>query len=286
MFPLQPLPRQVIGIYGEAGSYSHAAACMLLSSDRIRFLNDFDDALQALEDGHIDLAVLPLENSSAGSVLAVLDGLVRHPNLSIIAETALPIHHVLALSPGSRAEGITTVISHEQALRQTRHYWRSKGWQSRLASSTAAAARTLAASGQSREAAICSAFAADIYGLDIVDRNIQDAESNTTRFVLLADRKAPPVHKLPADKGAYTFMLPHRSGALLKVLQAFADARVNLVKLESRPLPQKPFEYRFFVDVDLHTGNPAQALADCRPLWTNALCLGEYPVLKTCSKIK
>ncbi|MFM9414058.1 prephenate dehydratase [Peptococcus simiae] len=278
MCPEETVRPPRVTVYGQTGTYSHAAACRLAPDGHYQFIDDFEEALRSLGPDRADLAVLPLENSSAGSVLPVLDNLIKYRQLQIVAELTLPIHHVLAAKPGTRLEDITTVYSHDQALRQTRSFWRAKGWQRSPARSTAGAASQIAQDRLPGYAAICSAFAADLNGLTILARDIQDVAENSTRFVLVA---APPFSyrpQTPAGKGAYTFTVNHESGALLAVLQAFANAGLNLVKLESRPVPQHPFKYRFFVDIDLQAGDLDRALTACQPLCRDFHCLGRYPV--------
>ncbi|MFP5528000.1 prephenate dehydratase [Peptococcus simiae] len=269
-----------VTVYGQAGTYSHAAACHLAPDGHYQFIDDFEEALRSLGPDRADLAVLPLENSSAGSVLPVLDNLIKYRQLQIVAELTLPIHHVLAARPDTQFEEVTTVHSHDQALRQTRTFWRTQGWQPVPARSTAGAASQIAQDRPPGSAAICSALAADLNGLTILARDIQDVAENSTRFILVA---APPFSYRPQDpaaKGAYTFTVSHESGALLAVLQALADAGLNLVKLESRPVPQHPFKYRFFVDIDLQAGDLDQALTACQPLCRDFHCLGRYPVME------
>lgn len=268
-----------VTVYGQAGTYSHAAACRLAPDGHYQFIDDFEEALRSLGPDRADLAVLPLENSSAGSVLPVLDNLIKYRQLQIVAELTLPIHHVLAAKPGTRLEEVTAVHSHDQALRQTRAFWQAQGWKPVPARSTAGAASHIAGGALPGYAAICSALAADLNGLTILARDIQDVAENSTRFVLVAGPPFSYQPQAPASKGAYTFTVSHESGALLAVLQAFADADLNMVKLESRPVPQHPFKYRFFVDIDLQTGALDQALAACQPLCRDFHCLGQYPVI-------
>jgi prephenate dehydratase len=215
----------------------------------------FSSVCSAVESGEADAGVLPLENSLAGTVGDALDALAVG-SLQVVGEVMLPIRHQLLVLPGVTLGHVRRVSSHWQALAQCDRFLADRNWRVVPAADTAGAARELAASADRSAAAIASRAAADRYGLEVVAEDIQDADHNVTRFaVLVSAGAASPVPGGPlAPPGGdretlLTFETGHRPGDLYRALGAFADAGINLSRIESRPSGDGPWRYRFLVQV-------------------------------------
>lgn len=236
--------------FGFEGSYSEEAADKYFENkgDKI-YVSAFADAFDILSGGEADYAVLPIENSSAGMIAEVMD-LLAEKNLYITGEEYVPIRHCLMGVKGAKVSGIKKIYSHEQAILQCPDFIKSiNGAECISHRSTALAAKFVAENGDASCAAIASERNAEIYGLEILEKNINSVDCNTTRFVVISTR--PEVSK-NASKISIVFNLNHQSGELYRVLSGFARGGLNLMKLESRPVREKPFEYKFFAD---YTGN-------------------------------
>lgn len=242
-----------IACAGVKGSYSHEAAERLFPDSDPLFYHTFADVVFAIEDGSADLGLLPVENSSAGSVSEVYDLILKY-RFSIVAATTLRIHHCLAVPVGADLEKVTTVYSHHQALSQCSDFIARSSYSPAPFSNTAAAAKMVAETGGNL-AAICSEQAADVHGLQIVKRDIQNSDNNCTRFIAISRERCIPDD---AQKISLCFSLPHTTGSLYSVLSRFAINGLNLTKIESRPIANagKNFEYDFYLDF---TGNIRQA---------------------------
>lgn len=241
----QPVVQPRIVYQGEPGAYSEEAAVGLfgLEADR-RGCPWFEDVFQALERGDADYAVLPMENSSTGSIRQVYDLLAQY-DYYIVGEYQIKVEHCLVALPGVTLEEIQTVYSHEQGLMQCKTFLDSRNWRQIPALDTAGAARQLAASGDRTAAAICARRAAELYGLHILKESVNYNQENYTRFVVVS-----PVMEMPEsrDKISAIFHLPHQSGSLHEILTVFAVHGLNLLKVESRPIPGQGWEYLFFLD--------------------------------------
>jgi prephenate dehydratase len=221
----------------------------------------FSAVCAAVESGAADAAVLPLENSLAGTVGDALDALAEG-SLEVVGELLLPVRHQLLVLPGVATEAVTTVSSHWQALAQCERFLAGRDWRVVAAADTAGAARELAASGDRHAAAIASQRAGDRYGLAVAARDIADAEHNVTRFAVLgrSSGSVPPALGAlvpPAGNGRetlITFETGHRPGDLYRALGALADAGINLSRIESRPSGAGPWRYRFLVQVEGDAG--------------------------------
>ena len=201
-----------------------------------------------------DYAVLPIENSTAGIVSDIYDLLVEYPHY-IVGEQELPVEHVLMALPGAKAEEIRTVISHPQALAQCRRFLDSnENWKTEERLNTAAAAKEVSESGDLTMAAVGSPYAAEHFGLQILKEGIFDAQGNTTRFVIISGQKR---FVKDAQKISVCMELPHQSGSLYNALAHFIYNDLNMTKIESRPIPQRKWEYRFFVDFEGNLSDPA-----------------------------
>lgn len=236
----------------------------------------FEDVFRAVAQCEADYGVVPIENSYAGSVLQTYD-LLSEYDLHIVGEYRLPIDHALLALPGAAPDGITDVYSHEQALAQCGSYLaRHPGWEIHSYHNTAAAAKLVADSGDMTKAAIASAYAGEIYGLAVLERGISGSGENATRFAILGRE---PYAGKDADKASVCFSLAHTPGALARVLNVFAESGLNMVKIESRPIRHRTFEYRFYVDFEGENMQEALEKADeTVGLFVSELrVLGVYP---------
>lgn len=237
-------PRQVV-CQGVEGAYSHRAAGELFPHSPVSFVPDFRQVFQAVDSQPGVLGVLPVENSAAGSVTAVYD-LILEYRFFIVGSVDVRVSHCLATAgPGP----ITRVVSHPQGLSQCSEYIEAHRLEAVEYSNTAAAAQYVAAQHPAGTAAICSEEAAGQYGLEVVEKGIQNEKNNTTRFIVISKEAV-----LPEDAGKISlcFSIPHTTGSLYNVLERFAMCGLNLTKIESRPIPGSTFEYDFYLDF---TGN-------------------------------
>ncbi len=248
---------RTIAVQGGTGSYQSMAASRLFPAAEQIETETFADSCAMSHDGRADMAVLPLENTTAGSVDAVYDLLLRN-ELYIVASVSLPIVNCLMAPPGARLEDIRTVASHPQALAQCADTIRHNGWRGIAAQNTAFAARDVAAAGDRTCAAIGSVTAALENGLDILMDSVNDSACNQTRFVAVS---RTPVITPDASRVSLILRLSDRSGTLSSVLNIFADRGLNLVKIQSRPLPERPWEYNFYLDFAARTDNEDNVLA-------------------------
>lgn len=237
-----------IACLGETGSFSHEALTRLYPQAEPRFYDNFGEIFASVESGVSDLGLVPVENSSAGSVSEVYDLILKY-RFYIIAASTLRVHDCIAAAGTAGPDGIRTVYSHPQALAQCSQYISAHHLNPVKYSSTAGAAQLVAQKRDPTIAAICSEHAAGEYGLNILASDIQNSSNNCTRFIVISRRLYLPEN---ARKISLCFSLPHRTGSLYNVLARFAAAGLNLTKIESRPIADKNFEYDFYLDF---TGN-------------------------------
>jgi prephenate dehydratase len=281
--PTQPAVR--VAFQGEHGAFSEAAAIRLLDRNIITVPRaTFDSAFRAIAEGAADALLAPVENSLAGSVVRVYD-LLLESNLGIVAETILPIEHHLIGCPGATLAGLKSVSSHPMALAQCERFFLSHPELKRVpAEDTAGSVRDVLATGDRSAAGIAGRPAAIRYGGVILSESIQDNAENFTRFVLLVPRDSTSQNPLLSPrmdgnimKASLAMRLAHQPGALLAALQPFADHGVNLLKIESRPIHGRPWEYQFFLDVQ--TDAPAklhEALHQAKAATSFFQVLGRY----------
>lgn len=233
---------------GVQGAYSNAATLRFFGENvNCYYVRQWEDAMKAVADGDADYAVLPIENSRAGQVGGVYDLLVSYNN-TIVGEYYLPVSHCLLGLPGAVKENITTVYSHAQALMQCRKYLSQyPDWVRIEKDNTAASARMLLDLQDKSKAAIASEMAAKLYHLEVLDRDINDEKNNTTRFIVVSKSK---IYKKNAKKISLCFEVPHESGSLYRILSHFIFNQINMTKIESRPIADRAWEYRFFVDIE------------------------------------
>jgi prephenate dehydratase len=269
-----------VAYLGPAGTFTESAARLILgsqSSDDLVPCGDIAEVLRLVEDGGAERGVVPIENTLEGSVAATLDALAFDTELLIGSELEVPISHVAAGPPGTGLEGITEVHSHPVALSSCRRWLSSAlaGAERIPATSTAKAAQTVAEAGGPR-LAIVNPLAAERYGLEVVARDIADRAANTTRFVVVGRTLPPPTGW---DKtSVVVFIEENRPGALLQLLEIFAERDLNLTKIESRPTKAELGEYCFFLDVEGHLADErvGDALAAVKRTHRDVKVLGSY----------
>ena len=237
-----------IAYQGVEGSYGHGAALKYFGQDAdVYHVKSMEDAMLEVEEGRADFAVLPIENSSAGAVSDNYDLLVKH-NVYIVGETELPVNHALLGLPGATLEDIHQVYSHPQALMQCSQYLNShRQWRQISMENTAVSAKKVLEDGDVTQAAVASEIAGKLYGLKVLEPSINYNKNNATRFIILAK---DPVYQKEANKISICFECAHKSGTLYNMLGHFIFNHVNMIMIESRPIPGRNWEYRFFVDIE------------------------------------
>lgn len=261
---------------GTEGAYSQAAMQQFFGEDVNSFhVRTFRDAMEAIEEGAADYAVLPIENSTAGPVIEMYDLLDEFENY-IVAETILPIVHTLSGLPGAKLSDIQRVYSKTEALMQTSRFLdEHSDWQRISVVNTAIAARKVLKEQDISQAAVCSAYAAKVHGLEVLVDEINDVADNSTRFIVVTNQK---VFLKNASKISIRFELPHQSGSLYRILSHFIYNDLNMSKIESRPIKGRPWEYCFFVDFEGNLEDAAvkNAIRGLREEAQNLKILGNY----------
>ncbi len=261
---------------GVDGAYSHAAMRQYFGDGVNAFhVPKWRDAMEAIAEGAADYAVLPIENSSAGIVADNYDLLVDFENY-IVGEQVIPCDHVLVGLPGTKLSDIKKVYSHQQALSQCEEYLdRHREWQLIPYDNTARAAQKVARDQDKTQAAVASRFAAQLFGLEILQEHIYYNEANSTRFIVVTNQR---IFRKDAGKISICFEVPHRSGSLYNILSHFIYNNLNMNKIESRPKRGTNWEYRFFIDFDgnLNQGAVKNALRGIREEAINMKILGNY----------
>lgn len=266
----------VIAYPGTAGSFSEGAARAAFPAGTPQGYATFPQAAEAAASGAADYALLPVENSFAGAVLptyALLEGLPLH----IVGEILRPVRHQLVGIPGASPAALTTISSHPQAIAQCDAFLATlPGVRLIPSANTAISAREVALRGDPACAAIASEEAAQAYGLAVLKADIQTSQTNTTRFLILS-RSEMPLGK--PDKATVVFRVRDEVGALVRVLASFAQAGLNMSRIESRPLPETPFQYFFSADFvgEMDAAHLRCAMDAARPLTEELRLLGAYP---------
>ena len=243
----------VVACQGVEGAYSQIACDKLFSFANILYFKTFEGVFQAVEKGLCEFGILPIENSSYGSVNEVYD-LMRHFNFHIVRSLKLKIDHALLAKPGKQLSDIKEIFSHEQALGQCSAFLKQLGdVKITVCENTAAAAKMVSDSDREDIAAISSHECAELYGLSILSDDIQNSDSNFTRFICITkDLRIFP----GSNKISLMLSLPHRPGALYAFMSKIAALGLNVSKLESRPIPGKDFEFLFYFDIDASVISP------------------------------
>ena len=261
---------------GVEGAYSHEAALQVFGRDAdVYNVPAWDDAMKEVAEGRAAYAVLPIENSSARAVIDNYDLLLKYDNY-IVAETEVSVNHALLGLPDAELSDIKTVISHPQALMQCSEFLKEhRDWKQIQAENTAGAAKRILADGDVTQAAIASPKAGEIYGLKILKPSINHNRTNTTRFIVLGKE---PVYRLDARKVSVCFETPHVSGALYNMLGHFIYNHVNMLMIQSRPILERNWEYRFFLDIEgsLSDGPVQNALLGLKSEAVFMRILGNY----------
>ena len=263
-----------VACQGVEGAYSQIAATRAFRVPGITYFSTFEGVCRAVRDGFCEFVVLPIENSTAGSVNAVYDLLAAY-RFSIVRSVRVKVDHNLLAKPGTCLEDVREVWSHEQAIAQCADYLEHRGFKAHVCENTAQAAERVAQSDRTDVAALSSRSCAALYGLEALEQDVQDSGSNYTRFVVVT---AEPRIYPGATRTSLMLTLSHEPGSLYRVLERFFALDINIVKLESRPIPGRDFEFVFYFDLDCPVGSAAlstllDALDDvCERFWY----LGSY----------
>lgn len=238
---------------GVEGAYSQIAAERFFRRPKISYSPSFDGVFMTVEQGLADYGVLPLENSTAGSVNHVFDLMGEH-SFYVVRTTRVKVDHNLLALPGATLEGIRDIYSHEQAINQCAEFLSGlPDVRVHVCENTAVAAKRVAESGRPDAAALSSRPCAELYGLAALRSNVQDRDNNYTRFACISkDLEVYP----GADRSSLMIVLNHEPGALYKLLAKFYALDINLLKLESRPIPERDFEFMFYFDIECPAASP------------------------------
>ena len=264
-----------VACQGVAGAYSQIACDRLFKRPAILYLSSFDAVFSAIESGLCRYGVVPLENSTAGSVNAVYDLMMNH-NFRIVRSVRIKVDHCLLVNPGTRREEIREIYSHQQAISQCEKYLQSFP-NARVipCENTAVAAKMVAEAGRRDAAALSSHACGKIYGLSCLESSVQDMDNNFTRFICISKK----LEIYPgADRTSLMAVLPHEPGTLYKLLSRFYALGLNLNKLESRPLPNRNFEFMFYFDLETSVYSPQflQLMGEMPTLCEEFSYLGSY----------
>ncbi|CDX31677.1 Prephenate dehydratase [Mesorhizobium sp. ORS 3359] len=268
-----------ISFQGEPGANSDTACRNMFPAMDPLPCPTFEDAFNAVETGKAELAMIPIENTIAGRV-ADIHHLLPESKLHIVGEYFLPIHFQLMVLPGVKREEIKTVHSHIHALGQCRKYIRKNGWKPVIAGDTAGSAKMVSEVKDRTMASLAPALAAELYGLDIIEKNVEDTDSNVTRFVVLTKNKQWVERPTPDAKMMTTFIFRVRNvpAALYKAMGGFATNGINMTKLESYQLGAFTATL-FYADIEGHPDDPLVKLAldELRFFSREVRILGVYP---------
>ena len=272
LFPTAP----IIACQGTEGAYSQIAGTRMFKSPKIMYFKSFDSVFSAIESGFCQYGILPIENSSAGSVKKVYDLMLRH-KFYVVRSCRLKIDHNLLAAPGVKKEDIREIFSHQQALDQCAGYLEQFGPEVKITrcENTAMAAEAVAKSGRRDIAAIASYDCASLYGLKCLESDIQDRGNNYTRFICISKK----LEIYPgANRTTVMMTLPHRPGSLCRALSRFYSLGINITKLESRPLPERDFQFMFYFDLEtsVYSGEFGRMIDDLDSISEDFRYLGSY----------
>ena len=271
LFPQQAM----VACQGVEGAYSQIACEKIFKSPFIMYFKNFDGVFTAIEQGLCQYGILPIENSTAGSVKKVYDLMIRH-NFSIVRSFRLKVDHNLLANPGATMESIKEIYSHEQAINQCSDFLKNlTGVKIIPVENTATAAEMVASSGRTDIAALSSRSCAELYGLKSLASSVQDKDNNHTRFICISKN----LEIYPgSDKTSIMMILNHRPGALYKVLARLYVLGINVTKLESRPLPDRDFEFMFYFDLEtsIYSEEFVQLMCELEDLCEEFKYLGSY----------
>jgi prephenate dehydratase len=271
---LQSEDRRLVAFQGEHGAYGEVAARRLVPNGAYIPCLEFVDVFRGVENGYLDLGVVPVENSLEGAVTQVND-LLTATRLHVIGEAKVDVRHCLLATEATDYREIRVVFSHPQALAQCRNFLMRNKLEPRPYYDTAGAAKMIARENPKAAAAIASALCAELYDLDIVKEGIEDGPANSTRFLLMA--REP--HAGEGEKTSVVFAVAHEAGQLYGVLRLFAEADINLTRIASMPLRTDPGNYSFFLDFEGSQTDPkvAEVLEKMDAMTISLKNLGSYP---------
>ena len=239
--------RAMVACQGIEGAYSQIACDSIYKAPTILYFTPIEHVFKAVESGMCQYGILPIENSTAGSVNTIYDLMLRH-NFSIVRSARLKVSHNLLAKYGTKLSDVKEIFSHEQAINQCAAFLAGmKGVKVTVVENTAVAAKMVAESGDPGVAALSSRFCAEHYGLQTLQANVQDQDNNYTRFICIS--KKPEIYP-GADRTSFMMIISHKPGSLYNVLSKFYALGINLRKLESRPLPDREFEFMFYFDIE------------------------------------
>lgn len=268
-------PCATVACQGVEGAYSQHACEKLFQIPRIMYFNNFASIFASIDKGLCDYGVLPIENSTAGSVKQIYD-LMMYYNFNIVRSVRVKVDHNLLAKKGVKISEIREIYSHEHALAQCTHFINSLGnVKVTVVENTAVAAKMVAESDRNDVAAISSRSCAPLYGLDCLASSVQDKGNNYTRFICISKN----LEIYPgADRTSLMMIISHKPGALYRVLARFYSLGINLVKLESRPIPDRDFEFMFYFDLDtpVYSSEFIQLICELDNLCEEFRYLGSY----------
>ena len=266
--------RTTVACQGTEGAYSQLAAEKLFALPSIMYFNTFESVFSAVDSGLCAYGILPLENSTAGSINLVYDLMMRYP-CSIVRSVRLKIDHCLLAKKGVDIPSVKEVYSHEQAIAQCAGYLKALGCKVTVCENTAIAAKMVAESSRDDIAALSSRNCAALYGLNCLAESVQDRGSNFTRFICIS--KSLAIYP-GADKTSLMLTASHKPGSLYQILSRIYIRGINLIKLESRPIPNRDFEFMFYFDLETSVYSAAlmQTLRELQDLCDDFYYLGTY----------
>ena len=271
LFPQTPM----VACQGVEGAYSQIACEKIFKNPFIMYFKNFEGVFSAIDKGLCQYGILPLENSTAGSVKKVYDLMIQH-NFSIVRTFRLKIDHNLLAKPGTKLSDIKEVYSHEQAINQCSEFLQTlTGITVIPVANTAIAAEMISKSDRKDVAALSSRSCAELYNLEILASSIQDKGNNRTRFICISKN----LEIYPgSDKTSIMMVLPHRPGSLYKLLARLYTLGINVTKLESRPIPDRDFEFMFYFDLDtsIYSEEFVQLMCELDGLCEEFKYLGSY----------
>lgn len=272
--PQECTNRAIVACQGVEGAYSQLACDKMFTYPDIMYFSGFEDVFKAVDSGLCRYGILPVENSTAGSVNQVYDLMSRY-KFYITHSLKLCVEHKLLVNSGATVSSIKEICSHEQALRQCSDFINSLGIKTRVCKNTAEAAKFVAESGRTDIAAIGSKECADIYALSILSGNIQNTQNNYTRFICIS--KNPEIYP-GAKKTSIMLSIPHKPGSLYNIIARFAALDLNLTKLESRTVSGSNFEFRFYFDIEasVYSDNFKELIAELENDCEEFTYLGSY----------
>ena len=265
----------MVACQGVEGAYSQLACEKIFPNPMILYFKTFDGVFQAIDQGLCQYGILPIENSTAGSVTKVYDLMIQH-NFYIVRTFRLKIDHNLLANPGTKLEDIKEIYSHEQAINQCSSFLHSlTGVNVVPVANTAVASEMVASSGRKDVAALSSRSCAELYGLSCLASSVQDKGNNRTRFICIS--KNMEIYP-GSDKSSIMMVLNHKPGALYKVLARIYTLGINVTKLESRPIPDREFEFMFYFDLEtsIYSEQFVQLMCELEDLCEEFKYLGSY----------